>query len=144
MKIRDKYIAIIFLIFILFMPAATIVKNLLPESENDSSEERDVLENNGALRNDDADMEAEEQEDTSSENIEEDGFKVFKDDLNSFTEGMFLRKDFIKINAGLTMLMTGNSYIGSTQLLLGKDNWLFYKREDDGQPIWDYMGINLM
>ena len=143
MKKRDKYIAIIFLIFILFMPAATVVKNFLPESENDSSEERDVLENNGALRNDDdIDTEAEEQEDTSSENPEENGFIVLRNDLNNFTEGMFLRKSLIKMNAGLTMLMTGNSYIGSTQLLIGKDKWLFYKREDDGHPIWDYMGIN--
>ncbi|MDE6749882.1 MAG: hypothetical protein K2K21_12600 [Lachnospiraceae bacterium] len=143
MKIRDKYIAIIFMIFILFMPVATIVKNFLPESENDSSEERDVLENNGALRNDDdADMEAEEQGDTSSENLQENGFIVLRNDLNNFTEGMFLRKSLIKMNAGLTMLMTGNSYIGSTQLLIGKNEWLFYKREDDGHPIWDYMGIN--
>ena len=143
MKKRDKYIAIIFLVFILFMPAATIVKNFFPESEENSSEERDVLENNGALRNDDdTDVEVQAQEDSSSENSEKDGFKVFKDDLNSFTEGMFLRKSLIKMNAGLTMLMTGKSYIGSTQLLLGKDKWLFYKREDDGHPIWDYMGIN--
>lgn len=140
MKIRDKYIAIIFLLFILFIPASTIVKNFLPESGNDSSEERDVLENNGALRNDDTDIEA--QEDTSSENAEENGILVLRDNLGRFTEGMFLRKSLIKMNAGLTMLMTGNTYIGSTQLLLGKNNWLFYKREDDGQPILDYMGVN--
>lgn len=143
MKKRDKYIAIIFMIFILFIPAATIVKNFLPESEEDSSQERDVLENNGALRNDeDADIEAEAQEDTSSDNSNEKGFTALKNNLGRFTEGMFLRKSFIKMNAGLTMLMTGNSYIGSTQLLIGKNNWLFYKREDDGHPIWDYMGIN--
>ena len=30
----------------------------------------------------------------------------------------------------------------STQVLKGKNNWLFYKTEMDGHPIWDYMGIN--
>ena len=30
----------------------------------------------------------------------------------------------------------------STQVLLGKNNWLFYKTELDGHPLWDYMGIN--
>lgn len=30
----------------------------------------------------------------------------------------------------------------STQVLLGKNDWLFYKTELDGHPIWDYMGIN--
>ncbi len=142
MKDRNKYIAIIFLIFILFMPAATIVTGFLPESEGDSSEERDVLENNGALRNDEDEAAAGAQGESSSENSKETGFMALRNDLGSFTEGMFLRKNMIKLNANLTMLMTGNSYIGSTQLLLGKDKWLFYKREDDGHPIWDYMGVN--
>ena len=30
----------------------------------------------------------------------------------------------------------------STQVLLGKENWLFYKTQNDGYPIYDYMGIN--
>lgn len=144
MKNRNKYIAIIFLIFILFMPSATIVTGFLPEREENSSEERDVLENNGALRNDEdeAAADADAQEESSSGNSKETGFMALRNDLGNFTEGMFLRKNMIKLNARLTMLMTGNSYIGSTQLLLGKDKWLFYKREDDGQPIWDYMGVN--
>ncbi|MCM1048416.1 MAG: hypothetical protein NC433_08325 [Clostridiales bacterium] len=157
MKSREKYIAVIFMIFILFVPAATLVKGFLPEQENDSSPERDVLENNGALRDDgetdnddgdsaeaDAEANAEsepaKQEDTAAHN--ENFFAAARNNLNGFIERLFLRDGMIKLNEEFTMFMTGGRYIGSTQLLLGKNNWLFYKREDDGQPIWDYMGIN--
>lgn len=159
MKNRDKYIALIFIIFILFIPAATIVGGFLPEKEEDSSQERDVLENNGALRNDDkeendaGDNAAAEDNAAADGDVTDDGaageeepekplFAALKDDLGGFTSRLFLRKSLIRFNERLTMFMTGDSYIGSTQLLLGKNNWLFYKREDDGHPIWDYMGIN--
>lgn len=145
MKNRDKYIAVIFLIFILFIPVATIIKGFLPEKEENSGQERDVLENNGALRggeDNEDETDGNEQEKEASDSSEKKWFFALKEDLGIFTEKLFLRKDLIKMNERLTMLMSGNSYIGSTQLLLGKDNWLFYKREDDGQPIWDYMGIN--
>lgn len=147
MKNRDKYIAVIFLIFILFMPAATIVKGFLPEKEEDLSEEQRILENNGALRDDNDEDAAGEaagdvQEAPSEEEAHASWFAGMQSDLGDFIGGMFLRKSLIKMNERLTMFMTGGSYIGSTQVLLGKNNWLFYKIEDDGQPILDYMGVN--
>ena len=39
-------------------------------------------------------------------------------------------------------MLTGGTYIESTQTLMGKNNMFFYKTELDGHPIWDYMGIN--
>ena len=34
-------------------------------------------------------------------------------------------------------------YVSSTQVLLGKQDWLFYKTTSDGDPIADYEGTNL-
>lgn len=155
MEKRNQYIAVIFIIFILFVPAATVVRGFFPETGGDSSKEQDVLENNGALRGENSEASEGEAADGKASNEESsDGeaaaqedaqatwFAGLQNDLGGFTEGLFLRKSLIKMNERMTMFMTGGSYIGSTQVLLGKNNWLFYKREDDGQPIHDYMGIN--
>ncbi len=62
--------------------------------------------------------------------------------LNEFTDKLFLRDRFIAANAAVTTFLTGGTYMESTQVLLGKEDWLFYKTQNDGYPIWDYMGIN--
>ncbi len=36
--------------------------------------------------------------------------------------------------------MSSQTYFESTQVLLGKGNWLFYKSADDGTSIADYQG----
>lgn len=141
MKNRNKYIAVIFMIFILFLPAATIVNGFISGMDEDSSNERDVLENNGALRDDDTE-ETDVQEDASVEADKAAGFVAMQHGLGNFIDGMFLRKSLIKLNERLTMFMTGDSYISSTQILLGKNQWIFYKSEADGDPLRDYMGIN--
>jgi len=69
-------------------------------------------------------------------------FTKVQNTLNSFTERLFGRTKLIAFNTELTSLLTGGTYMESTQVLKGKNDWLFYKTEMDGHPIWDYMGIN--
>lgn len=52
------------------------------------------------------------------------------------------RYPMIKFNTMLTEKLTGGTYMESQEVLLGKDEWLFYKVKTDGTPLYDYMGIN--
>lgn len=142
MKNRDKWIAIAFLAFILILPAVTLVRGFLPQEEITVSEEENAILNaNGT-------MQEEKEEEASTEAVvtvpEENipWFTKVQNTLNSFTERLFTRTKLIAFNTELTSLLTGGTYMESTQVLLGKNDWLFYKTELDGYPLWDYMGIN--
>lgn len=122
MQNREKWIAIIFTIFILCMPAATVASNLFAgRTEGTYKEIPDAA---------------------SESDLEKSWFKRFQHDLDQFTKSLLIRKDLIKVNEKFTLAVTGGSYLGSTQVLLGKNKWIFFKTEDDGEPIKDYMGIN--
>lgn len=146
MKNRDKWIAIAFLILIFILPIVTIVRNCMPQEEKQlTDEEKAILENNGASSGDHVSKENETQ--TSGETAEvapkEPAFTRLQNGINNFTESLFLRTKLIAFNTELTALLTGGTYIESTQVLMGKNNMLFYKTEFDGHPpIWDYMGID--
>jgi len=131
------------LLFILVIPAVTVVRGFLPQETQGltAEEEKAILEGNGTIQEGDT---AEEQEtQTDAPQIEEPFFTVLQNKINEFTNRLFLRTKLIKYNTELTAFFTGGSYIESTQVLLGKENFLFYKTETDGKPLYDYMGINL-
>ncbi len=141
MKNRDKWITIAFLIFILVIPLVTVVRNLLPsQQENElTDEEQAILEQNGTLANG---TQADTKDNTENSMPKETGFAKLQKSINQFTDSLFGRTKLIGFNTELTSLLTGGTYIESTQTLMGKNNMFFYKTELDGHPIWDYMGIN--
>ncbi len=141
MEKRNKWIAIFFMVFILVVPVVTIVRNIaVPADEGLSDEQREVLENNGALQEPESEQADENAAAAQAES--ETAFMKLQKTLNNFTEGLFGRTRLIAFNTSITSLLTGGTYIESTQVLLGKNNMLFYKTEQDGHPLWDYMGIN--
>ncbi len=124
MKTRDGWIAVVFLIFIFLLPAATLIDRFF------------------AARSEEAFAEVPAPGDSAQETI-----YLFppsiQNNVNEFTDQLFMRKQLIAFNTNVTSLLTGGTYFESTQVLLGKDNWLFYKSSIEGEhPIWDYMGIN--
>lgn len=149
MKNRDKWITAAFLIFILVIPLVTVIRNLGPQQQQEqlSEEERAILEGNGTIRND-QEQETQEgpAEGSSSEQAaaeeKKPAFVRLQESIDEFTNGLFGRTKLIAFNTGLTSLLTGGTYIESTQTLKGKNNMFFYKTENDGHPLWDYMGIN--
>lgn len=149
MKNRDKWIATAFLVFIFVIPAVTVVRNMVPHQEEQlTDEEKAILENNGTAAND-KNNNAEQESETVPDGAElpaaadETAFVRLQNKINYFTDSLFGRTKLIAFNAELTSLLTGGTYIESTQVLMGKNNMLFYKTELDGHPpIWDYMGID--
>ncbi|MDE7266187.1 MAG: hypothetical protein K2N89_01820 [Lachnospiraceae bacterium] len=146
MRNRDKWIAIAFLIFIFTLPLVTVVRNFMPQTEKQlTDEEKAILENNGTSAGVNAPDESETQTaDAVPEAVaNEPVFTKLQNGINNFTENLFLRTKLISFNTDLTALLTGGTYIESTQVLMGKNSMLFYKTEFDGHPpIWDYMGID--
>lgn len=65
-----------------------------------------------------------------------------KSAVDSFTSNLTGKKEGAKAASEVTKKTSGNTYIESTQVLLGKEDWLFYKTTEDGDPISDYQGIN--
>lgn len=145
MKNRDKWITIAFLVFILGIPLVTMARNMLPHQQKEelTDAERAVLEQNGTLGKDrEAETESTEEQEEQNAIPKETGFAGLQRDIDNFTNGLFGRTKLIAFNTELTALLTGGTYIESTQTLKGKNNMFFYKTENDGHPIWDYMGIN--
>ena len=129
MKKRDRWIAVIFVLFIFTLPAATVVRGVLPQSQavltggvQEPANHNDIMQTAG----------------TGGAAW----FMALQDALEGFTESLCVRSELIAFNSELTSRLTGGTYMESTQVLLGKNNWLFYKSELDGHPLWDYMGIN--
>lgn len=146
MKNRDKWITIAFLVLILTIPFVSLVRSFLPSYQQEqglTEAEREVLENNGTMREEEENTEKSTEENTPSEDKKEEPlFTKLQNTLNHFTEGLFGRTKLIAFNTQLTSFLTGGTYIESTQVLMGKNEMFFYKTELDGHPIWDYMGIN--
>ena len=147
MKNRDKWITIAFLVFILVIPLVTVARNMLPAQDGQelTETEREVLEQNGTITGGgDAQTGSADAEDAAGQGKQPKvtGFAKLQEGIDRFTDGLFGRTKLIAFNTGLTSLLTGGTYIESTQTLKGKNNMFFYKTELDGKPIWDYMGIN--
>ncbi len=147
MKNRDKWITIAFLVFILVIPLVTVARNMLPSQDGQelTEAEKEVLEQNGTITGgEDAQTGSADAEDAAGQGKQPKvtGFAKLQEGIDRFTDGVFGRTKLIAFNTGLTSLLTGGTYIESTQTLKGKNNMFFYKTELDGKPIWDYMGIN--
>ncbi len=153
-KDRNSWIAVIFLIYIFTIPIRTMLGGSSEEDvlstnaeavlsgSGTAAEQTDItlLEENVSESASEDEAKKDEKK-TVAENWQE-TFLQMQDRLNVFTEKLFLRNAFISLNSELTRALTGGTYMESTQVLLGKDDWLFYKAENDGQSIYDYMGIN--
>lgn len=148
MKNRDKWIAVIFMLFIFTLPIVTVVRGFLPQSQEETltQEQQELLDKNGTMQGgshgDNTEGSTESTGGQTAEQAKIPWFTALQNTLNSFTERLCARNKLIAFNSELTSLLTGGTYMESTQVLLGKDNWLFYKTELDGHPLWDYMGIN--
>lgn len=148
MKNRDKWIAVIFMLFIFTLPIVTVVRGFLPQSQEETltQEQQELLDKNGTMQGgshgDSTDSSTESTGGQTAEQAKIPWFTALQNTLNSFTERLCARNKLIAFNSELTSLLTGGTYMESTQVLLGKNNWLFYKTELDGHPLWDYMGIN--
>lgn len=143
MKNRDKWIAIAFLAFILILPAVTLVRGFLPQEETAITDEQSEMMNANGTMQDGQHGNASSEEASQPEPEQQlPWFTRVQNTLNNFTNRLFTRTKLIAFNTELTSLLTGGTYMESTQVLLGKNDWLFYKTELDGHPIWDYMGIN--
>jgi hypothetical protein len=148
MKNRDKWIAVIFMLFIFTLPIVTVVRGFLPQSQEETltQEQQELLDKNGTMQGgshgDSTDGSTESTGEQTAEQVKTPWFTALQNTLNSFTERLCARNKLIAFNSELTSLLTGGTYMESTQVLLGKNNWLFYKTELDGHPLWDYMGIN--
>lgn len=148
MKNRDKWIAVIFMLFIFTLPIVTVVRGFLPQSQEETltQEQQELLDKNGTMQGgshgDNTEGSTESTGGQTAEQAKIPWFTALQNTLNSFTERLCARNKLIAFNSELTSLLTGGTYMESTQVLLGKNNWLFYKTELDGHPLWDYMGIN--
>lgn len=148
MKNRDKWIAVIFMLFIFTLPIVTVVRGFLPQSQEETltEEQQELLDKNGTMQGgshgDNTEGSTESAGEQTAEQVKTPWFTSLQNTLNSFTERLCARNKLIAFNSELTSLLTGGTYMESTQVLLGKNNWLFYKTELDGHPLWDYMGIN--
>jgi hypothetical protein len=153
MNNRDKFITIAFLVFILTIPVVTIVRNCIPSTQEQqlTDEEKAILQQNGTMQTVTENTETSETEASETGTTEagetltevnEPLFIQLQAKINTFIEGLFGRTKLIAFNTNLTSLLTGGTYIESTQTLQGKNNMFFYKTELDGHPLWDYMGIN--
>ena len=122
MNHRNQWIAILFTALIILRPAATIVSDL--QSGGAGYQYNEIVDH------------------VPKQDLEKSWFMRLQDDFKRFTRRMMLRKELIKANENFTLAVTGGAYLGSTQVLLGKNNWLFFKTNEDGEPIKDYMGAN--
>ena len=71
-----------------------------------------------------------------------DALDVVLDYCDTFEKNAAWKDTFSMWNSVLSMKLTGDRYLQSSQVLMGKNGWLFYKTEGDGSPVRDYRGIN--
>ena len=98
-KMRDKWIAILFIIFIMIVPIATIVTGFLPQSTEGNNDKSAIFEGNGTIvegQEGNAVVQVEEQK------VEIKDFPSLQTALNQFTEKLFMRKNLIEFNTDLT------------------------------------------
>lgn len=62
--------------------------------------------------------------------------------MNGFTDDLAGKEAGAKAATKVSKAASMGISIESTQVLLGKDDWLFYKATNDGDPIADYQGNN--
>ncbi len=69
-------------------------------------------------------------------------YETFANDYTAyFNDNIPFRNNLITMNSAIDYFCFGRS--SSDKVIIGKDNWLFYSRIDDGDPISCYKGTNL-
>lgn len=144
---REMWIAGIFVLFIICVPVFTVISGMFPQSGKDADDKgKNVLEGNGTLNSSEGiqigDGGGNGRNDAGKAQGGQDWFRALQGVIGDFTERLYLKDELITVNRELVRLMTGDDYIESTQVLLGKNHWLFYKTELDGNPLLDYKGTN--
>ncbi|MBQ9991621.1 MAG: hypothetical protein IJP31_11895 [Lachnospiraceae bacterium] len=124
---REKIIAICFLIIIFVIPLSTIGKKLISTSDHTFSDSTSVSES----------VFHDEQEVNTTD------ASTFTDYVERFTDDLILIEDAAKVTHTLAAALSDDAYIDSDQVLAGKGGWLFYKRADDGTSLQDYQGISI-
>lgn len=72
-----------------------------------------------------------------------DNYGSFSSDYTSFfNDNLQFRNNLISLNSVIDYFCFGKS--SSDYVIVGKDNWLFYSRSDDGNPISCYQGTDLL
>lgn len=140
---RDKWIAGVFVIIILCVPVLSIFSQAFAwGTDTEGDEGQAVLEGNGTALGNDSE-EAQEPEEQKEEE-EKTWIEEFRTQVYGFTDELYLKDEMIAFSMAMSKAITGNTYIESTQVLQGKESWLFYKtaNEGDGNPIYDFTGIN--
>ncbi len=122
---REFIVTIVFSLTVVGVTGATIVKKTIA-AFTPKEEESDVNKGHELEK---------EKNSTNSGNAVSDIVSDFTDDLAGKEEGA---KAAAKISKTASMGIS----IESTQVLLGKEDWLFYKTTEDGDPIADYQGNN--
>lgn len=70
-------------------------------------------------------------------------YKSFPEEYNNYyNDNIPFRNNLITINTAIDYFVFGKST--SDNVIIGKNNWLFYSRNDDGDPIGCYQGTNLI
>ena len=71
-----------------------------------------------------------------------DGYETFSKDYTAyFNDNLQFRNDLITLNTEIDYFIYNKSTI--EEVIAGSNNWLFYARDDDGDPISCYHGTNL-
>jgi len=111
---RNKILSIIFLVIILLIPSVTLISRVSSVENNVSP-----TENSQQLS---GDKEINKQLDVM---------------VDSFLDNIPVKETFAQFNTDFTRKLTGSQYINSTQVMLGKNDWLFLKATQE-----DYEHIN--
>lgn len=165
MKIRNLIVTIIFFLIIAVISIGSLIMNFTGLATNTASDkQQEVLEVNGTLEKKDVSNDlsegkrnlyfekiADKPSNHLTVNYEEmpllDKWEVVFTDFKRYTdvyvEDMFLSDLFIKANANLSYILSGHTYIEGNKVLVGKEDYLFYKDVTDGDPIADYQGDSL-
>jgi len=73
---------------------------------------------------------------------DKDALDIMLNYCDIFEQNAAWKDSFSRWNSLLSMKLTGDRYLQSSQVLMGKEGWVFYKVENDGSPIEDYRGTN--
>lgn len=151
---KEKIIAVIFCLVLCGISSSTLVRVVLagPSARKEAetgtgiAEEQNTIAEYHELEKELMKESQKENGDTAQESLKEDQGESFLDAIGSavdqFTEDLSGKEEGAKINSQISSVTSGNTYIESKTVLLGKDNWLFYKASDDGDTISDYKGTN--
>lgn len=151
---KEKIIAVIFCLVLCGISGSTLVRQVIasPSSQKETSTGAAVVEEENTIaeyhekEKELMKQSQNENEEPMPEDTEEEEEKSFLDAIgsavNQFTENLSGKEEGAKINSQISSVTSGNTYIESKTVLLGKDNWLFYKAADDGDTISDYKGTN--